>query len=239
MKQAKKLGALLLLVVALLVIAYRSTSLGKDGGGEETRLPKGNWTLTATPYLESSYRANPVVVHSVTTEANKGLTVTQVGVLSRNRNLSAVRLRWYLSLESDPEVILQQGETPEIQIRGGAQAGEVRELEFSVVTFAKLYKAEEVLDGNFVINVGVSAAKYDDGATWTASAKSRLDYMMSETEQAQAPEKAHASVNAPAPPQSCFTTCHWATTHYECWGASSPTSCRIVNGSCQVTYCGP
>ena len=232
MKHAQKLGALLLLLVAIFVVAYRSTSLGKASRGEETRLPQGTWTLTATPYLESSYKANPVVVHSVTTESGKGLTVTKVGILSRSRNLSAVRLRWYLSTESNPEVILQQGETPEIQIRGGAQAGEVRELEFPVVTFAKLYKAEEVLKGDFVINVGVSAAKYDDGATWTESAKGRLDYMPSEAEQA------HASVKAPALPQNCFTTCHWATTHYECWGASAATSCTIVNGACQVTYCG-
>lgn len=238
MKQAMKLGALLLLLMAILAVAYRSTSLGKDGVGEETRLPRGDWTLTVTPYLESSYRANPVVVHSVTTEADKGLTATKVGILSRSKNVSAVRLRWYLSMESNPEVILQQGETPEIQIRGGATAGEVREIEYPVVTFAKLYKAEEVLSGNFVISVGVSAAKYDDGATWTESAKSRLDFMPSETEQAQTPEKAHASVNAPAPQQNCFTTCHWATTHYECWIFGGATSCTIVNGSCQVTYCG-
>jgi hypothetical protein len=238
MKQAKKLGALLLLLVAILVIAYRSTSLGKDGGGEETRLPRGNWTLTDTPYLESSYRTNPVVVHSVTTEANKGLTVTKVGILSRSKNVSAVRLRWYLSTESNPGVILQQGETPEIQIKGGVAAGEVREIEYPVVTFAKLYQAGEVLSGDFVISIGVSAAKYDDGATWTESAKSRLDYMPSETGQGQALERAHASGNAPALPQNCFTTCHWATTHYECWGASSATSCTIVNGACQVTYCG-
>jgi len=233
MKQAKKLGALLLLVVAILVVAYRSTSLGKDDGGEETRLPQGKWTMTATPYLESSYRANPVVVHSVTTEASKGLTVTKVGILSRSKTVSAVRLRWYLAMESNPEVILQQGETPEIQIRGGAPAGEVSEIEYPVVTFAKLYKAGEALNGNFVISVGVSAAKYDDGATWTEPAKSRLDFMPPETEQA------HSSGNAPALQQNCFTTCHWANTHYECWSFSGTTSCTIVNGSCQVTYCGP
>jgi len=239
MKQAKKLGALLLLVVAILVIAYRSTSLGKEGGGEEARLPQGKWTLTATPYLETNYRANPVVVHSVTTEANKGLTVTKVGILSRSKNVSAVRLRWYLATEANPDIILQQGETPEIQIGGGALAGEVREIEYPVVTFAKLYKAEEVLNGNFVISVGVSAAKYEDGATWTESAKSRLDFMPPETEQVKSLDKAHTSGNAPAPQQNCFTTCHWATTHYECWSFGGATSCTIVNGSCQVTYCGP
>jgi hypothetical protein len=237
MKRAKKLGALLLVLVATLAMAYRSTSLGKDGGGGETRLPQGKWTLAAVPYLESSYRANPVVVHSVTSEASKGLTVTRVGILSRSRNVSAVRLRWYLSTEANPEVILQQGETPEIQIRGGATAGEVREIEYPVVTFAKLYKAEEVLSGDFVISVGVSAAKYDDGTTWTGSARSRLDFMPPEA--GQALERAHSPGNAPALPQNCFTTCHWAATRYECWGSSSATSCTIVNGACQVTYCGP
>jgi hypothetical protein len=239
MKRAKKLGALLLLVVAILVVAYRSTSFGKGDGGEEARLPQGKWTLTATPYLESSYQSNPVVVHSVTTEANKGLTVTKVGILSRSKNVSAVRLRWYLATEANPDIILQQGETPEIQIGGGASAGEVREIEYPVVTFAKLYKAEEVLNGNFVISVGVSAAKYEDGATWTESAKSRLDFMPPETEQVKSLDKAHTSGNAPAPQQNCYTTCHWATTHYECWIFGGATSCTIVNGSCQVTYCGP
>jgi hypothetical protein len=235
MKQAKKLGVLLLLVVVILVVAYRSTSLGKDDGGEGARLPQGKWTMTATPYLESSYRANPIVVHSVTTEADKGLTVTKVGILSRSKNVSAVRLRWYLYMESNPEVILQQGETPEIQIAGGAPAGDVREIEYPVVTFAKLYKAGEVLNGDFVISVGVSAAKYDDGTTWIERAKNRLDFMPPETEQA----RAHSSGNAPAPQQNCFTTCHWANTHYECWSFGGATSCTIVNGSCQVTYCGP
>lgn len=238
MKHAKKLGVLLILVFAILVIAYRSTSLGKDDVGAETRLPQGNWTLTATPYLESSYRANPVVVQSVTTEASKGLTVTKVGILSRAKNVSAVRLRWYLSMESNREVILQQGETPEIQIAGGATAGEVRELGYPVVAFSKLYQASEALNGNFVISVAVSAAKYDDGATWTERAKSRLDYMPPETESGQALERAHPSGNAPAVPQGCFTTCHWATTHYECWNFAGATSCTIVNGACQVTYCG-
>jgi hypothetical protein len=239
MKRAKKLGAFLLLVLAILGIAYRSTSLGKDDRGEEARLPQGNWTLTATPYLESSYQSNPVVIHSVTTEANKGLTVTKVGILSRSKNVSAVRLRWYLSTESNPEVILQQGETPEIQIGGGARAGEVREIEYPVVTFAKLYKAGEVLNGNFVISIGVSAVKYDDGASWSEQAKSRLDYLPPETEQVQALERAHPSRTAPAPQQNCYTTCHWAQTHYECWIFSGATSCTIVNGACQVTYCGP
>lgn len=239
MKQAKKLGAFLLLVLAILVVAYRSPSLGKGDGAEATRLPQGQWTLTATPYLESSYLSNPVVVHSVTTEANKGLTVTKVGILSRSRNVSSVRLRWYLSKESNREVILQQGETPEIQVGGGAAAGEVREIEYPVVTFAKLYQAGEVLNGDFVISVGVSGAKYDDGTTWTERAKSRLDYMPPETERIQAPESAHSSANAPAPQQNCYTTCHWATTHYECWIFGGATACTIVNGSCQVTYCGP
>jgi len=239
MKRAKKLGALLLLVVAILVVAYRSTSFGKGDGGEEARLPQGKWTLTATPYLEPSYQSNPVVVHSVTTEANKGLTVTKVGILSRSKNVSAVRLRWYLATEANPDIILQQGETPEIQIGCGASAGDVREIEYPVVTFAKLYKAEEVLNGDFVISVGVSAAKYEDGATWTESAKSRLDFMPPETEQVKALDKAHSSGNAPAPQQNCYTTCHWAESHYECWIFGGATSCTIVNGSCQVTYCGP
>jgi hypothetical protein len=238
MKQAKKLGAFLLLVLAILGIAYRSTSFGKDDRGEEARLPQGNWTLTATPYLESSYRSNPVVVHSVTTEANKGLTVTKVGILSRSKTVRALRLRWYLSTESNREVILQQGETPEIQVVGGALTGEVRELEYPVVTFAKLYKSSEVLKGDFIISIGVSAVKYDDGASWSEQAKSRLDYLPPETEQVQALERAHPSRTAPAPQQNCYTTCHWATTHYECWIFGGATSCTIVNGACQVTYCG-
>jgi hypothetical protein len=239
MKRAKKLGALLFLVLAIFVIAYRSISLGKDDGGEQTRLPQGNWTLTATPYLESSYRSNPVVVHSVTTEANKGLTVTKVGILSRSKTVKALRLRWYLSTDSNREVILRQGETSEIQVVGGVSAGEVREIEYPVVTFAKLYKSSEVLKGDFIISIAVSDVKYDDGASWSEQAKSRLDYMSPETEQAQALERAHLSRSAPALQQNCYTTCHWATTHYECWIFGGATSCKIVNGACQVTYCGP
>jgi hypothetical protein len=240
MKRAKKFGAFLLLICAILGIAYRSTTLGKDDRAEEARLPQGNWTLTATPYLESSYRSNPVVVHSVTTEANKGLTVTKVGILSRSKTVRALRLRWYLSTESNREVILQQGETPEIQVVGGVSAGDIREIEYPVVAFSKLYKSSEVLNENFIISIAVSAVKYDDEASWSEQAKSRLDYMPPETEQVQALERAHSSRTAPpALQQNCYTTCHWATTHYECWIFGGATSCTIVNGSCQVTYCGP
>jgi hypothetical protein len=239
MKQAKKLVALAVLVFAIMGIAQLSTSFGKDDRGEKPGFPQGNWTLMAIPYLEANYRANPVVVKSVTTEADKGLTVTRVGILSRSKMVSAVRLRWYLSTEANPEAILQQGETPDIQVAGGVPAGQVRELEYGVVSFSKLYPASEALKGNFVINIVVSAVKYDDGTSWTERAKSRLDYMPVESEGRQVLERAHTSGAAPVLQQNCFTTCRWAQTHYECGSYMGTTACTIVNGACQVTYCGP
>jgi hypothetical protein len=239
MKQAKKLMVLAVLVFAIMGMAQLSISLGKDERGEKAALPQGHWTLMAIPYLEPNYPANPVVVKSVTTEADKGLTVTKVGILSRSKTVSAVRLRWYLSTESHPEIILQQGETPDIQIAGGVSAGQAREMEYPVVSFSKLYKASEVLKENFVLNIAVSAVNYDDGTSWTERAKSRLDYMTQEFADGRLHERAHTSGNATALQQNCFTTCRWASTHYECGFFSGTTACTIVNGACQVTYCGP
>jgi hypothetical protein len=238
MKQAKKRIALAVLIFAVMGIAQLSTSLGKGDGGNKAGLPKGDWTLTAIPYLEANYRANPVVVKSVTTEADKGLTVTKVGILSRSKTVSAVRLRWYLTTESNPEVILRQGETPDIQVAGGVAAGQAREMEYAVVSFSKLYPASEVLKGNFVINIAVSAVKYDDGTSWIGQAQERLDYMPVQSEGAQVLERAHTSGAAPALQQNCFTTCRWDINHYACGFFSGTTACTIVNGACQVTYCG-
>lgn len=57
-----------------------------------------------------------------------------------------------------------------LRLPGGIAAGEVERIKFPVVSFAKVYRPLArggVVNGNYVIQVGVSEARFDDGTTQT------------------------------------------------------------------------
>jgi hypothetical protein len=144
---------------------------GKSAPAAAATLPRGNWTAYSSPYMGAGYENLPVLVTGVTSEIDGGIAITNVAIENRTTQLlTSVKLSWYLSAEGKPEVILQQGKTGLLKLRhaGGIKAGETREVEYPVISFANIYKPllkEGVLNGKYVIHVAVSEAHFADGST--------------------------------------------------------------------------
>lgn len=144
-------------------------------------LPAGNYSVITKPYMGPGYESLPVMVTSVTTEAELRGGVSVVAVENgTGRRVDAVRLGWYVSSREAPDYILLQGKTPVLRLPGGIAAGEVERIQFGVVSFAKIYKPlarKGMVDGNYLIQVGVVEARFDDGTVQTllASGKRRAE----------------------------------------------------------------
>jgi hypothetical protein len=168
------------LMIALTLLAgITMAAQAQQGAGDAPQLPRGKWSVSMGPYMNPGYESLPIRVVSVTSEIEGGLRVSQVAVENRtSQKLTAVKLAWYLSTTETPEVILRQGETRLLELPPGIQSNETRDILFSVVSFAKVYKPllkGGVLSGKYRIQIAVSDARFDDGSSWTlASARSKV-----------------------------------------------------------------
>jgi hypothetical protein len=173
------------LVVALLVLvgmtAFQARPNDSRAAGKSDHPSAGGgWSLYSMPYIDPDIDRKPVIVRSVTTEAEHGLAVTKVGILSRSKDVKSVRLRWYLSDDKNKGVVLLQGETPVIRFDKGLPAGGAVDVRQEVVSFYKLLdkvKDQAARGAEFHIDVCVSSVVYADGSTWGEQAKARLDYL--------------------------------------------------------------
>jgi hypothetical protein len=148
------LSAMLIGAVLATGVAYtslRADSLGESKGA--VTLP-GDWSLACLPTL----KPQPLVdAYSVTTNALKGLTITQVGVKNLSaKNAIGIKLGWRLFLEGDPQTSLKQGITPLLGVP--LSPGERRVVEFPVVKAANVLATvtnNGSLRGKFRIEVAV------------------------------------------------------------------------------------
>jgi hypothetical protein len=243
-RHLKKLLAVTLVLLAGLAAPRPAVESRGQAGGEAA--PGESWSLLSSPYIDENYDARPVVVHSVTTTSVKGPVITRVQVRNRSADaLSSVRLRWYLSDERVPGVIVRQGETGELPVAGGIRAGGIGELEYDVVSFGALreeLKTGGAGGGNFRIDVTVAAAKFGSGKSWAAPAEARLNYT-ARREPRFMPAAYGGRPPAPAVQGCANTTCRnigWPP-WVECGPTTSPTNCSVIYSpytSCTVTHCG-
>jgi hypothetical protein len=109
----------------------------------------------------------PIDLVSTTVDAKKGLTAEKFLIRNNSsKNVSSVKLKWFLKTKEEDNVLLQ-GESP--VIGADIPAGNEFRLEYPVVTFAKIYKSllkNGELSGNYVIQITVSSATYEDGSVW-------------------------------------------------------------------------
>lgn len=109
----------------------------------------------------------PIDLVSTTVDAKKGLTAEKFLIRNNSSNrVIALKLKWFVKAKEGDGVLLQ-GESPVIGVDIGA--GKDFRLEYPVVTFAKIYKPlmkGGELSGNFVIQITVSSATYEDGSVW-------------------------------------------------------------------------
>ena len=163
----RKLSTPILLVASAILAVAAGLQTTNQKLDAVTGIPIGPWSLSVGPYTGKGWDAMPVDLVSTTVDAKKGLTAEKF--LLRNnssKNVTSVKLKWFLKVK-DEDTVLLQGESPVI----GADIldGKDFRLEYPVVTFAKIYKpllkAGE-LTGNYLIQVTVSSATYEDGSVW-------------------------------------------------------------------------
>lgn len=216
-------------------------------------LPAGSYSVITKPYMGPGYESLPVLVTSVTTEAELKGAVSMVGVENNTaRRVEALRLGWYVSAREAPDYILLQGKTPVLRLPGGIAAGEVERIQFGVVSFAKIYKPlarKGVVNGNYVIQVGVVEARFDDGTTQTflARGKRRAEretiFVKANWGGAAAPPVAPAR-QTNCPNQGCNPVYEGEGTArtlvgYECTTSQGSTCTNQPGGkSCTLTVCG-
>ncbi|HZI18359.1 MAG TPA: hypothetical protein VEY09_07160 [Pyrinomonadaceae bacterium] len=162
------------LFLAVLVAISTSTLFGAasigNGQGTPPKPPPGKWTLSSGVYTGPQKDSIPVDVYSVLMEADRGFTVTEVGLYNRDlRDVAAVKLRWYLTETQKPNRVLLQGDTQLLGVL--IPAGGRQTLSYPVASFAKiatpLLKGGS-LSGNYRLEVSVSEVQYSDETAWRA-----------------------------------------------------------------------
>lgn len=217
---------------ALTVMAFMAMLGGAvitSGQNTQAKLPQGNWTLSAGPYSGPGHESSPIDVYSVTTDADRGLTVVSVALLNRSsKDVSAVKLRWYLK-DSDQSRVLREGDTSLIDV--DIPAGKSQILDYPVISFARVHKPllkGAVLRGNYRIEVAVSEVSYADESTWVISKVNSPVYRKAAYHR--------PAQNPPCQNQGCLYNAE--NRSYQCY-PNVGTFCSVTNTgrSCTETRC--
>lgn len=225
----KKFATLTILTLVAFLLGISGNSRGQSKGSAGDELPGGNWTLSTHPYMGPGYNSRPVIVTAVVSNL-KG-TATRV-MLENNssKTVSAVKLEWYLMTDQDRSTVLQQGQTPFVTPSGTLPPGKARELKFPIVSFAKIYQPllkNNVLAGDYRIEIAIAEIQYEDGSTWTAS-KGKSNSALS--------KKAHALRAPQCPGQRCQLLPNGKG--YTCVAGSPEEVCSNCIKSCINALCG-
>lgn len=162
----KKLTQSFLTSVALVgaLVAFAVTT---DGQSEQSKLPRGNWSLSVGVYSGPGHESAPVDVFSVTTDAGRGLSVTEVEILNRSdKDVRALKLHWYLKAE---DRLLLEDDTQSIDVH--LPAGGKQKLTYQIASFALISKPllkNGVLSGDYRMEVTAGEVEYADASTWRA-----------------------------------------------------------------------
>lgn len=220
------------IVFLLTLLTVPAVTSNKSLDGNEAGWPVGNWSFSAQPYTGLGYESRPAMVVSVATE-KKSLTIAAVRVANHSsKTIATVKLGWYLSKRSDPNPVLQFGQTPSIPIHNGLPVGETYVLKQPVVSFGKLHKPlskEGRLEGHFRLAVAVTEIQYEDGSLWAADNSDRPSIIKAtyrpSTASMQCPGQMCAGVGGH------ITTC-------ETEGVPSNLFCTLCPTFCCTSVCG-
>jgi hypothetical protein len=161
-----------LFAVLLFVVLNASVALSQSAKNSQERLPRGNYSVSFRPYTGAGFKLLPVLVTGVTSHSGDGIQIEKVEVENKSaQSIEKLRFNWYLSTQENHETILQQGQTPLLEIPGGIKSGEIVEILFPVTSFARAVRSwnsnAATLSGKYLIQVGVSEVYYDDGSART------------------------------------------------------------------------
>lgn len=223
-----------------------STALGRSAKKSQNELPKGSYTVSCQPYTGADFTSLPVLVTGVTSGTGNGIQIEKVEVENKSTHVvDKLRFSWYLFAKENPDAILRQGQTKLLGIPGGVKPGEIVEILFPVITFAKaakLWNTNNVpLAGKFVIQVAVNEVTFDKG-----SARKLLAHSRGKPRQARFAKALYRPNSTPSsqpqiycPNQSCeIVTSEGVPVGYTCAGATGQSCTNAANGqSCSSAIC--
>jgi hypothetical protein len=242
------LGAVILLTVVKLVPHLAiAQSQAPQGIETQTPLPNGDWSLSIGVYTGADAASFPVDVYSVTSDAPKGLVVTNIKVFNKSRKtLDGMKFRWMLFDTRDMKTSLLEGQSDLIPV--ALDPGERKSLNFRVgkspFSFTKIHKPllqYGTLNGSFRVVILVDEVFYDDGSVWKWKKESTsISSHGGETLQAVKIVKASLTQNAACSFMACKYIAYRG--EYDCTkdGNPGPVNCsRGLNyKSCVESVCG-
>lgn len=133
-----------------------------------------NWTFSGHPYMGEGFRMRPVVVTSVKTEAET-FTVTAVRLNNiSSKTVRAVKLAWNLDESQARDVVLHNGETGLVPIKGGLATGQSIVVELPLVSLSDVRQRlveKGLAGGKFSVRVAVSEITFVDETKWKVGDK--------------------------------------------------------------------
>jgi len=224
----------LLLIVVCLVLA--TEALAQQPTRSRYGLPAGPWSLGCGPRLN---RGPVVDLYKTGSSVLTGLTVRDVWLENRSKqSVAGVKIAWRVYDTSQKEATLLQGETPKF-LAVPLNPGEKRKVSYPVVTFAKVYRpllrGKRELEGNYRIEVWVSAVRFTDGTGDRAAALANVKKVNWKTDAAEAFVDVESEPAAQDDELGCQNQmCSWSPQNncYRCTTLSG-NSCKWFN----CTYC--
>jgi hypothetical protein len=214
------------------------------------QLTGGDWGFSARPALNPAYESAPIRVVSVTIAATKsGPEISRVFVKNQSsKTISSVKLAWWLINKQSPTIILGQGQTTPITLRGELPGSERKGIDFSpfpLVSFAEISKTlakDGSLTGEFLVEVAVHEALYADKETWKIASAYKNGNI------ASSPAFMKASFSFPGHSigddesgcarQECEYFESGGTGGFRCKSISNSIYCTNCGDSCTTTLCG-
>lgn len=234
------------IVLAVLGTVGAGTALSQSAKNSQKQLPRGNYAVSFQPYTGKGFRRLPVLVTGVTSGTGEGIQIEKVEVENKSAHMvEKVRFGWYLYAKDNPDVVLQQGQTKLLGIPDGIKPGEIVEILFPVISFAKAVNAwntnEVALSGTYVIQVAVNEVSFDDGP-----ARSLFAHSKGQPRHVRFAKALYRTGSTPTsrpqaycPNQGCeVVTSDGVPVGYTCAGATGQSCTNAAGGqSCTSTIC--
>lgn len=187
-------------------------------------VPAGQLTIVAAPYVDVDYDSRPAVVQGVNTStSSRGPGIISAEIVNQSsRPATAVKLRWYLSLDDRKGVVLGHGDTPELPLSPSLEPGASRMISHDLVQYkdvVNLLHAMGRKEGHFRIDVSVTALTLDGRESWKEDILKRLEYKVAQAVQDGQPVLVKASYTPAAitvaKRRACqpnYSQCRWVYT---------------------------
>jgi hypothetical protein len=230
-------------IFAFILLACLTSVLtsGQSDKAAQPRLPGGDYTVACRAFMGAGYESLPVLVTQVTSITGGGVAVRNFSVENNTTQaVEAVRVRWYLSRAETPETILSQGETSVVRIPGGIQPGTAARIKYPVTSFAAAIRPvvkSARLNGNYMIQLAVSEARFADGSTQTLVA---ADGKVSRASFAKVAYRPRPSAQTFCPGQHCTQVLAGGVPiGYKCADATNESCTNGGDGqTCSSGICG-